>query len=125
MGFIHVPVTVRNPADASKHWEGTFLVDTSAKGSLVPRPILESIGITPKGRCKHTLADGKEAVFDSAPARMDMMGEIIGTTILFGEEDSEPLLGRIAMASVGIEVDPHNQTLTKIPVRPLVGYRRR
>jgi hypothetical protein len=34
------------------------------------------------------------------------MGEIIGATIIFGKDDIEPILGVIALESVGIEVDP-------------------
>ena len=41
------------------------------------------------------------------------MGEIVGGTIIFGEEAAEPLLGMTALESVGIEVDPLNQRLKR------------
>ena len=50
MGATHVTVTIRNPADPDRAWEGLFLVDTGATDSLVPRPHLEAIGLRPKGR---------------------------------------------------------------------------
>ena len=37
MGVTHVKVTIRNPADPARSWEGPFLVDTGAIDSLVPR----------------------------------------------------------------------------------------
>ena len=43
------------------------------------------------------------------------MGEIVGGTILFGDTDAEPLLGLTALESVGIEVDPLNQRLKRLP----------
>ena len=43
------------------------------------------------------------------------MGEIVGGTIVFGEENAEPLLGLTALESVGIEVDPLNQRLKRLP----------
>ena len=43
------------------------------------------------------------------------MGEFVGATIVFGDPDSEPLLGVTALESVGIVVDPRNQTLKRLP----------
>ena len=34
---------------------------------------------------------------------------------LFGDADAEPLLGLTALESVGIEVDPLNQRLKRLP----------
>ena len=45
MGATHAKVRIINPADTQKYWEGLFLVDTGATDSLVPGPILESIGL--------------------------------------------------------------------------------
>ncbi len=73
MGATHVTVTIRNPADPDRAWEGLFLVDTGAIDSLVPRPHLESIGLRPKGRRVYELADGREIgedrVLDAVGAR--------------------------------------------------------
>ena len=43
------------------------------------------------------------------------MGEFVGGTIIFGDTDAEPLLGVTALESVGIEVDPLNQRLKRLP----------
>ncbi len=115
MGLIYAPVTIRNPADISKAWEGTFLVDTGAIDSLVPRDILETIGIKPDGQREYVLADGKEVKFDIAVARIEFMGEIIGSTIVFGEPGTDPLLGAIDMQDAGVVVDPRKETLQKMP----------
>ena len=48
-------------------------------------------------------------------ADVEFMGEIVGSTIVTGDEGSEPLLGVTALESVGIEVDPRNQELTRLP----------
>ena len=125
MGLIYAPVTIRNPADSSKYWEGTFLVDTGAIDSLVPRDVLDTIGVAPKGQREYTLADGSKVDLDAAPAAMEIMGTLIGTMVVFGEAGSKPLLGRISLNAAGIKVDPHNQTLTKLPSMRMVGFRRR
>ena len=115
MGATHVTVTIRNPADPDRTWEGLFLVDTGATDSLVPRPHLESIGLRPKGRRVYELADGSEITMEITTADIEFMGETVGGTILFGETDAEPLLGVTALESVGIEVDPNNQRLKRLP----------
>ena len=115
MGATHVTVTIRNPADPDKSWEGLFLVDTGATDSLVPRPHLESIGLRPRGRRVSELADGREITTEVTVAEIEFMGETVGGTILFGDADVEPLLGVTALESVGIEVDPNNQRLKRLP----------
>ncbi|MCY3965613.1 MAG: clan AA aspartic protease [Acidobacteria bacterium] len=115
MGLTHVQVTVRNPADLGRSWEGTFLVDTGAIDSLVPRDRLEQIGLRPRDQRTYELADGREAVMDIAVAELEFMGDVIGTTIVVGDEGTEPLLGVTALESLGIEVDPTNQRLRRLP----------
>ncbi len=115
MGATHVTVTIRNPAEPHKTWEGLFLVDTGATDSLVPRPHLESIGLIPKGQRVYELTDGSEIRMDITTADIEFMGEIVGGTVLFGEANAEPLLGVTALESVGIEVDPLNQRLKRLP----------
>lgn len=115
LGATHVTVTIRNPADPDRAWEGLFLVDTGATDSLVPRPYLESIGLRPRGRRVYELADGRETTMDITVGELEFMGETVGGTILFGDADTEPLLGVTALESVGIEVDPTNQRLKRLP----------
>lgn len=115
MGTTHAKVRVTNPADARKYWEGLFLVDTGATDSLVPRPYLESIGLNPRATRVYTLEDGSEISVDVTVATLKVMGEKVGGTVIFGEPGTEPQLGATALLSAGIEVDPVNQRLKKLP----------
>ena len=121
MGATHVTVTIRNPAEPERTWEGLFLVDTGSTDSLVPRSHLEAIGLKPKGRRIYELADGSELILDVTTADIEFMGEIVGGTIIMGADDAEPLLGVTALESVGIEVDPLNQRLKRLPSVRLKG----
>jgi clan AA aspartic protease len=125
MGVTHVTVAVRNPADPERVWEGLFLVDTGAADCLVPREHLESIGLKPEGQRTYGLADGSDIRMDITVGRVEFMGEVVGATIVMGEEGAEPLLGVTALESVGIEVDPLNQTLKRLPSTRLRGFRPR
>lgn len=63
---------------------------------------------------------------DVTVGRVEFMGEIVGATIVFGEAEAEPLLGVTALESMGVEVDPLNQTVEKRQlVRMRGGFRPR
>ena len=121
MGATHVTVRITNPATPERFYEGLFLVDTGATDSLVPRPHLEAIGLKPRGQRTCELADGSELVMDVTVAEIEFMGEIVGGTIVMGADNAEPLLGVTALESVGIEVDPLNQRLKRLPAVRLKG----
>ena len=122
MGITHVTVAIRNPAAPERVWEGLFLVDTGAIDCLVPRQHLESIGLTPVGERVYSLADGSEVKMAAGVAQIEFMGDFIGGTVVFGNEDTEPLLGVTALESMGIEIDPLNQTLRRMPSVRMRGY---
>ena len=115
MGAIHVTVTIRNPADPSKFWEGLFLVATGATDSLVPKSHLEAIGLESKGLRVYETAGGRKIKVDVTTADIEFMGDFTAGRIIMGDEDAEPRLGVTALESAGIEVDPVNQRLKKLP----------
>jgi len=115
MGATQVTVTVVNPADLRRRWDALFLVDTGSIDCYVPGNRLREIGIQPVGQRTYELADGTEVALDVAVAQIEFMGEVVGATVVFGNDDAEPLLGVTALESVGIEVDPQNQRLKRLP----------
>ena len=123
MGVVQVTVTIRNPAAREREWSGLFLVDTGATDSLVPRKHLEEIGLEPIGGRTYELADGSDLRLDIGVAEIEFMGDTVGGTVMFGDDDAEPLLGVTALESVGIEVDPVNQRLKRLPAVRLKGIR--
>lgn len=119
MGMTHVTVIVRNPAKPAKTWEGLFLVDTGAVDSLVPGKFLRQIGLVPRAERTSELADGSEVKLKIAAGELEFMGELVGTTLIFGADDAEPILGVTALESVGIEVDPRSHKLKRLPATRL------
>lgn len=115
MGATHVTAVVRNPAEPQRTWEGLFLVDTGATDCMVPRQYLEAIGLEPKGQRIYELADGREIRVDVTVGQIEFMGDFVGATIIFGDLETEPLLGVTALESVGIEIDPRTQSLRRLP----------
>ena len=115
MGAAYITVTIRNPAEPERTWSGLFLVDTGATDCMVPKHHLQGLGLQPKGQRSYELANGNRLTFDVTTADVEFMGEIVGATIIMVETDTEPLLGVTTLESVGIEVDPLNQTLKRLP----------
>ena len=62
-------------------------------------------------------ADPSEYAFTLA--RLEFMGEVTAGRVIFGPDAAEPLLGVTALESVGITIDPANQTLKRLPAIPL------
>ncbi len=121
MGATHVTVTIRNPAEPSRTWEGLFLVDTGTADTLVPRHRLEAIGLLPKAQRVYETADGREVKMDVTTGDIEFMGDLTAGLLIFGDADAEPLLGVTALESVGVEVDPVNQRLKRLPAVRLKG----
>ena len=122
MGATYVDVTIRNPAEPQRSWTGRFLVDTGAFDSLVPRAHLQAIGLKPRGRREYVLADGRPVSLDITIAEIEFEGEVVGGTIVYGDEGAEPLLGVTALESGGFEVDPRNEELKRLPAVLLKAY---
>ena len=121
MGLTRVTVAIRNPAERERAWEGLFLVDTGATDCLVPRCHLEAIGLVAERQRNYELADGTPLKLDITGAMVEFMGDVTWSTIIMGPDDAEPLLGVTALESVGIEVDPLNRTLKRMPAVSLKG----
>ena len=114
MGTTHITVTVKNPAARDRTWQGEFLVDTGAIESVIPRQHLEAIGVEPFGARTYELADGSRLQLDMGGAVLEFMDETVMGTVVFVDDDAEPLLGLTALESAGIEVDPRNQQLKRL-----------
>lgn len=118
MGLTHVAVKLLN-SDSHGTYGDEFLVDTGSMDTMAPASALKGIGIQPVGRDLYELASGKVVEYEYGIAQLTFMGEVIGTRIIFGPDNCEPILGVVALESAGFLVDPKNQRLTKLPARPL------
>lgn len=106
MGYTYVTAEVANPANLAR-WESvTCLVDTGALLCLLPRPLLDSLGILEQGKRTFRLADGTSIVRPVGIAAVRVAGQVTGTDVIFGEPADKPLLGVTALEQVGLAPDP-------------------
>ena len=119
MGIIHVTVSISNLEQKGKPFEAEFLVDTGAIDCMGPKDRLLEAGIKPEGKKVYELANGEPVEFEYGFARVSFMGDETVAQIILGPENTEPILGVVALENMGITVDPVSRTLKRLPASPL------
>jgi clan AA aspartic protease len=119
MGLTHVTVALSNLRAEGTPFEGEFLVDTGSIDCLAPAQALTRAGISVEGRGIYELANGDIIEYPYGFARVLFMGAETVSKVIFGPDDCEPLLGAVALESIGIVVDPVSRTLKRMSAIPL------
>lgn len=124
MGLTYVTATIRPLERSKKKFESEFLVETGALDCVVPAKSLRKIGVPVEGKASYSLADGSTHEFEYGFIKVGFLGDETVTRVVFGPEDSEPLLGVVVLESMGIGVDPVSRTLQRMSSKPLKVVRR-
>ena len=119
MGITHVTVEVSNLARQGTPYEAEFLVDTGAIDCLAAADKLRAAGIEPEGKAVYELANGQPVEYEYGFARISFLGEQTVGQVIFGPDDTEPILGVVALENVGVTVDPVSKTLKRLHAKPL------
>jgi clan AA aspartic protease len=109
------------PMDQSRFERIEALVDTGATYTVVPRNVLERLGIAPQFRRRFRISDGRVVELDMAWAVVKVEGEMTYTICVFGEPGMDALLGAVTLEELGLGVDPINQRLVPIELL-LIGF---
>ena len=117
MGLTDVRVTISNPAEPSRARELDFLVDSGATYSVVPREILQEIGIMPAGVERFRLADLTRIQREVGNALFTFQGKTRSSPVMFGEEGDATLLGVMTVEALGLVLDPLRQELRPMELR--------
>jgi len=129
VGEVRVKVTITNATDAVLADEGRLpedqvrccevdaLVDTGAVSSVVPRAVLEAIGVHSRTTREATFADGRSEIVDvSNPILVLVEGrDVIEEALIFGDE---VLLGQTVLERTDLLVDCANNRLVPNPSHP-------
>ena len=95
-----------------RQWrELSAVVDVSSPVSFAPGSMLRELGISPAMRPVLRLPDGSVRTMDLGYAWLWLNGREAMTHFVFGDESTPPLLGRIALNSLFLELDPLNERL--------------
>lgn len=113
MEMTTVTLRVKNPKDESRSIEKEFLVDSGATFTVVPKPILDKIGIKPTGEQKFVLADGRTVKRKMGEAIFEMDGSRAPGPIVIGKKNDSFLLGTSTLEAMGLTLDPFQRKLYK------------
>lgn len=119
MGLTYVTAAVRNLAANRTPFEDQFLVDTGAIDCMVPEDKLRTAGVEVDGRDSYELADNTLIELAYGHAWIEFMGMKTVGRVIFGPRECEPILGVVALESVGFGVDPVTKNLSKMVAKPL------
>ncbi|HLF06921.1 MAG TPA: retroviral-like aspartic protease family protein [Thermoplasmata archaeon] len=108
-----VVARIENIIDPSRCEEVEMIVDTGAIHPVVPRPVLERLGIEPRDEKEFTLASGERVRYQTGEARVGVAGEKVPAVVIFGPAHATPVLGVIVLESMGLRVDPSKGELQK------------
>ena len=117
MSTFRHPIAIGSP-DGSRFEQLEALVDTGSSYTWVPRSILERLGVQPSFRREFETADGRviERDMNVTVARLD--GQVLPILVVFGDEQTIPLMGAQTLETFGLAPDPLGHRL--IPVRGLL-----
>lgn len=110
MGTFRHPVEIGNPSGT--HYEIVNpMVDTGATYSFMPASLLERLEVEPMETVDFTLAGGGHIERDIGQTWIRVQGKQAITIVVFGDEESMPLLGAYALEGLRLAVDPFNRSL--------------
>lgn len=110
MGTFRHPVRISSMDSlASEEVEAT--VDTGAAYTTLPGSLLRQLSITPTGKRRFLLADGRRKEMDIGRAWATVDGASEITIVAFGEDNAPPLLGAYTLEGLALAVDPVEQKL--------------
>ena len=111
MGITTVKVTVKNPKDETQAIEEKFLVDSGATYSVVPKPLLDKIGIKPHREQSFALADGRVIKRRIGDATFEFRGRRAASPVIVGKKNDSLLLGAVTLESMGLVLNPFERKL--------------
>jgi predicted aspartyl protease len=116
VGFVRVKAKVWNVEKPESAREVLLLADTGAIYTVLPRSLLEEMGVKSIGKRKFKLADNRVVERDAGIVGIEVQGVRAHTIAVFGDEGVY-LLGVTTLEELGLEVDPVKGELR--PMEPL------
>src|SRR5947208_110325 len=102
MGLTFLSIDIGNPARPDQTHSLEFLVDSGAVYSVVPRPLLDQLGIRPIAREEFRLADGSRVTREKGIAFFRYGDRVGGADVIFGESGDSTLLGALTLEALGL-----------------------
>ena len=114
MGTFSVSVQIGDP-QGQRFESLEALVDTGASDTVVPRRVLERLGVPVQERWPYTLADDRvvEQDIGQTALRIDSTSRIV--VVVFGDSEGTVLLGASSLEAFHLAADPVGKRLVPVP----------
>ena len=114
MGTFTVAFQVSEPA-RREFMDVEALVDTGATHTVLPRNMLEALGVGTIEQVAFQLADERVVEYEVGEARIRLDGRERTVLVVFGPENSQSLLGATTLELFNMAVDPIRRRLIPVP----------
>ena len=104
------------PKDGARFQRVIARVDPHTTYTVMPGPLLIMLGIEPEWSQQFELADGRQEERSLAEVRLRIGDQERTTICVFGQPESEPVLGAYSLAGFGLEADTAGQRLVPAPL---------
>jgi clan AA aspartic protease len=111
MGVFHVRIEVGD-AGHTRFEPIEVLVDTGSTYTVLPRELLDSLGVVPHTRARFVIADGSEIELEVGRAWIRIGGLEEYSLVVFGDR---ALLGAVTLEELRLAPDPVGQRLVPVP----------
>jgi predicted aspartyl protease len=116
MGLTFLKMEVANPGNPAVTESVDLLIDSGAIYSIVPKPVLERLGINPLTEQTFRLANGQVIRRHTGGALFKHQDRIGAAVVVFGEQEDSALLGSHTLAALGFALDPIRRVLVPLPM---------
>ncbi|HEY7588178.1 MAG TPA: aspartyl protease family protein [Thermoplasmata archaeon] len=117
MGVFKVRVRFFSLRDNAKAHDLEVTVDTGSTLSVIPREVAESLDVRPVGQRWFLLANRERISREVGYVGVKYEERDAPTLVVLGGPQDAPLLGAVALESMGFEADPISETL-----RPTIHF---
>jgi clan AA aspartic protease len=117
MGVVFVDVELTG--SARRRAIATFLVDSGARYSVLPRSLWKRLGLRPQRAMRFALADGTEVRRQLSECRFRFEGIDAASPVVLGEGKDVALLGTVTLETMGLVLHPFERRLR--PMRMLLA----
>jgi predicted aspartyl protease len=106
MGILRTTIAIEHPARRGTRIElSDVIVDTGSDYTWVPRPILESLGLTPERVVEFVTADGRQIERGVGFANVYAVGSSTPDIVVFAERGDLVLLGARTLDGLNLRID--------------------
>lgn len=111
MGLTKVTLQITNPEDPKKSLQDEFLVDSGTFYTVLPKKMVDKLGLRPEFQQNFSLADGTTISRPVGNAYVIFEGRKTASPVILGKANDSPLLGVLTLEGLGLILDPFQRKL--------------